>query len=130
MRNTNICAIIKSARYILKEREKQDAQRELFGSTYLEMGYVFTMPNGRYYRPDGFTRMFQKRLEKAGLPSMRFHDLRHSAASVLFDLGWDIEKIKNWLRHRDIETTSNIYTHISKERKKLMAEELEDLYKI
>ena len=115
---------------LLKEREKQDAQRELFGSTYLEMGYVFTMPNGRYYRPDGFTRMFQKRLEKAGLPSMRFHDLRHSAASVLFDLGWDIEKIKNWLRHRDIETTSNIYTHISKERKKLMAEELEDLYKI
>jgi len=59
---------------------------------------------------------------------MRFHDLRHSTASILFDLGWDIEKIKHWLRHADIETTSNIYLHISKERKKLMAKELEDLY--
>ena len=59
---------------------------------------------------------------------MRFHDLRHSTASILFDLGWDIEKIKHWLHHADIETTSNIYLHISKERKKLMAKELEDLY--
>ena len=59
---------------------------------------------------------------------MRFHDLRHSTASILFDIGWDIEKIKCWLRHADIDTTSNIYLHISKERKKIMAEELKDLY--
>lgn len=59
---------------------------------------------------------------------MRFHDLRHSTASILFDLGWDIEKIKAWLRHTNIKTTSDIYTHISKERKKLMAQELDNLF--
>ena len=115
---------------LLGRKAEQDEYRQIYGNTYKEKGYVFCHPDGRYYRPDGFTRSFQRKLKNAGLPPMRFHDLRHSAASVLFDLGWDIEKIKNWLRHRDIETTSNIYTHISKERKKLMAEELEDLYKL
>ncbi|MBO6230895.1 MAG: recombinase [Ruminiclostridium sp.] len=41
-------------------------------------------------------------------------------------MGWDIEKIKNWLRHTDIRTTSNVYTHISKDRKKIMAKEIDD----
>ena len=59
---------------------------------------------------------------------MRFHDLRHSAASVLYDLGWDIERIKCWLRHSDIKTTSNIYLHISKERRRIDALELAGLY--
>ncbi len=115
---------------LLKLKAEQDEFKQIYGSSYKDKGYVFCHPDGRYYRPDGFTRSFQRRLKNAGMPPMRFHDLRHSAASVLFDLGWDIEKIKNWLRHRDIETTSNIYTHISKERKRLMVEELEDLYKI
>ena len=59
---------------------------------------------------------------------MLFHDIRHSTASILFDMGWDIERIKAWLRHSDIKTTSDIYVHISRERKKLMAEELDDLF--
>lgn len=60
---------------------------------------------------------------------MRFHDLRHSTASMLFDLGWDIKAIQTWLRHADIETTGNIYTHISSERKRIMSTELDDFIK-
>ena len=59
---------------------------------------------------------------------MRFHDLRHSTASILFDKGWDIEAIKSWLRHADIETTSNIYMHISKDRKKLLAGDMDGTF--
>ena len=55
---------------------------------------------------------------------MRFHDLRHSTASILFDKGWDLESVKSWLRHADIETTSNIYLHISNGRKRLMAKDM------
>ena len=58
------------------------------------------------------------------MPEMRFHDLRHSTASILFDKGWDLEAVKSWLRHADIETTSNIYLHVSKERKHLLAEDM------
>lgn len=69
-------------------------------------------------------------IKKAGLERMRIHDLRHSAASVLFDLGWDIEKVKSWLRHRDIETTSNIYIHYNYKHIKKLAEELKGLYEM
>jgi len=118
----------KFRKILLDLKAEQDGYREMFGNAYNDLGYVFCQPDGKYYRPDSFTRTFQRKLKNAGLPSMRFHDLRHSTASVLYDLGWDIERIKNWLRHADIETTSNIYTHISKERKRLMAEEISDLY--
>ena len=46
---------------------------------------------------------------------MRFHDLRHSTASILYDLGWDIKDIQEWLGHADLETTVNInYPHTNK----------------
>ena len=59
---------------------------------------------------------------------MRFHDLRHSTASILFDKGWDLEAVKAWLRHADVETTSNIYLHISKNRKHLLATDMQGTF--
>ena len=114
---------------ILKNlKEEQEQNRAFLGGAYKETGYVFVWPDGRFFKPDYVSNEFKKVVENAGLPAMRFHDLRHSTASILFDMGWDIEKIKCWLRHADIDTTSNIYTHISKDRKKIMAQELKDLY--
>ena len=55
---------------------------------------------------------------------MRFHDLRHSTASILFDRGWSIQDVKEWLGHADIETTSNIYLHYTRQRKVLLAKDL------
>ncbi len=80
------------------------------------------------YRPDCVTRTFQRILKRHKLPEMRFHDLRHSTASILFDKGWDLEAVKAWLRHADIETTSNIYLHISKDRKHLLAADLQGTF--
>ena len=113
---------------LLELKAQDDENRSLLGSAYLDYGYAFCRPNGDFYRPDFISNKFSEVLKKAGLPHMRFHDLRHSAASVLYDLGWDIERIKSWLRHSDIKTTSNIYLHISKERRKIDAFELKDLY--
>ncbi len=115
-------------RILLGLKERQGENRRLLGNAYNDTGYVFVWDNGDFFKPDYISHTFKKVIANAGLPPMRFHDLRHSTASILFDLGWDIEKIKHWLRHADIETTSNIYLHISKDRKKLMAKELEDLY--
>ena len=61
---------------------------------------------------------------------MRFHDLRHSTASILFDKGWSLEDVKNWLGHSDIETTSNIYLHYTRERKIMLAKGLEGMLQI
>ena len=109
---------------LLDIKAKQETNINLYGAIYTPSDYIFTHPDGRLYRPDCVTRSFQRALKRHNLPTMRFHDLRHSTASILFDKGWDLESVKSWLRHTDIETTSNIYLHISKTRKRLMAKDM------
>ena len=86
--------------------------------------YIMHRADGTCFRPDTLYRMFTKHLKKKGLPHMRFHDLRHSTASILFDRGWSIQDVKEWLGHADIETTSNIYLHYTRQRKVLVAKDL------
>lgn len=93
-------------------------------------GYIFCWDDGRLFRPDYVTRGFQRVLRANGLPNMRFHDLRHSTASILFEQGWQLEDVKNWLGHTDIETTSNIYLHYGRCRKIMLADGMQDMFKI
>ncbi|MBE6901263.1 MAG: site-specific integrase [Ruminococcaceae bacterium] len=109
---------------LLNIKSKQEHNRQEYEELYTHSDYIFTQSDGRLYRPDSVTRTFQRALRRHKLPEMRFHDLRHSTASILFDKGWDLEAVKSWLRHADIETTSNIYLHVSKERKHLLAEDM------
>lgn len=92
--------------------------------------YLFCHEDGSVWRPDCLTRTFQRALARAGLPKMRFHDLRHSTASILFDRGWSLEDVKNWLGHSDIETTSNIYLHYGRARKVLLADGLSNMFNL
>ena len=107
----------------LKEQQKDYKQR--LGSGYHNNDYIFKNPNGVPYRPDSLTRSFKRALERHGLPQMRYHDLRHSTASILVDKGWDINSIKEWLGHADISTTANIYAHISHRKKVSLAMDLD-----
>ena len=119
----NTFELLPEARELLLDiHARQERNREICGNGYYESDYVFTWDDGHLFRPDAITVSFQRALKRHGLPEMRFHDLRHSTASICFDKGWDIEKIKVWLRHADIETTSNIYTHISKNRQHILAD--------
>ncbi len=113
---------------LLHVKEKTEYYKHMFGSEYIDTDYIFTWPNGKPYAPDSVTRGFQRVLKNNGLPKMRFHDLRHSTASILYDIGWDLKDIQTWLGHADIETTGNIYTHISKLRKQTMANNIEHLF--
>lgn len=92
--------------------------------------YLFVWPDGRRFRPDYVTRGFQRQLKNKGLRRMRFHDLRHSTASILFDRGMSLEDVKNWLRHDDIETTSNIYLHYGRGRQKIVSDAMNGMFQI
>ena len=76
-------------------------------------------------RVDYLTNAFLKFLESHGLRRMRFHDLRHSCASLLLANGVPRKHIQEWLGHRDFTTTANIYTHLDYKSKIASAQTME-----
>ena len=85
---------------------------------------MFRWADGKPFQPDYVTRKFPKLLKAAGMPKIRFHELRHSAASNLLNLGFSLKDVQEWLGHSDIKTTANIYGHLDAKRKLSMAEAL------
>ena len=73
-------------------------------------------------------RAFDLFLKKNGLKKIRFHDLRHSCASLLYANGVPLKDIQEWLGHSDIGTTSNIYTHLDYSNKISSANAILDVY--
>ena len=115
---------------LLRLKERQAKDQKLFGREYMKSDYIFKWQDGRLYRPDYVTRSFQRVLKRHGLAQIRFHDLRHSTASIMYDMGCDVKEIQYWLGHADIETTLQIYTHISKSREKATATNLNGIFKL
>lgn len=106
---------VKSILLSLKATENEN--RALFGNQYNDNDYIFKWDNGNPYKPDYISRSFKKLLTKYDLPIIRFHDLRHSCASLLIAKGFTLKDIQEWLGHSDIQTTANIYSHLDIERK-------------
>ncbi len=67
---------------------------------------------GNLYSPQTVTDNFSSILKRNGLRHIRFHDLRHSCASLLLANGVSMKDIQAWLGHSDISTTANIYSHL------------------
>lgn len=105
-----------------KELEQQN--RAAFGREYQENAYVFKWADGHPYSPDYISHRFNRLLKKHGLPHIRFHELRHSCASLLIDMGFTLKDVQEWLGHSDIKMTANIYAHLDTARKTNMADSI------
>lgn len=105
-------------RMLLSIKERQQAMKDLMGDSYTDSGYVFTWEDGRFLHPEYVTRKFSKILKANDLPHIRYHDLRHTTASLLIASGYDLKRVSEWLGHSDIGTTANIYGHLSFATKK------------
>lgn len=95
-----------------RHRERQLQVREKAGEKWEEHGLVFTNRNGRYVSRTYLRILFKKLLKKAGLPDIRFHDLRHSAATILLSMGVPAKVVQEILGHSNISITLNIYAHV------------------
>jgi len=104
-------------RILLKQKETENENRIKYGNDYIESDYIFKWDDGQFYKPDYVTRKFKALLKKYNMPDIRFHDLRHSCASLLASGGFQIKDIQEWLGHADISTTANIYAHLFTDRK-------------
>jgi len=109
---------------------KQQENRAFFGNTYVENEYVCTREDGSMFRPGYISERFFKLIRRHGLPIIRFHDLRHSAATMLLACGCSLKEIQEWLGHSDISTTSNIYAHLQYKAKESMAASLSQKLKL
>ena len=114
--------------YFLQVKEAQELNKQICGNCYNHEydGFVFVDELGERMRANYLTSAFPKFLEDHGLRRMRFHDLRHSCASLLLANGVPLKHIQEWLGHSDFATTANIYAHLdvkSKERSAAVMEE-------
>lgn len=76
------------------------------------LGQVFPDEAGQPMNPEFVSRLFKRDLDKAGLPEIRFHDLRHGHATMLIELGEDLKLISERLGHSTISMTADTYGHI------------------
>jgi integrase len=91
---------------------KQEQERDEMGDEWENKNLVFSDLKGGYFNPSYLLRAFGKILCDLGLPHMRIHDLRHSAASILLAKGVNIKVISELLGHSDIVVTLRVYGHL------------------
>ena len=99
-------------RELKKLRIRQKQERLQLGPAYQDKGYVFCWPDGRYIRPDYAYHQLKKQLEDHNLPSIRFHDLRHTFATMLLEAGEHPKVVSEMLGHSSITITLDIYSHV------------------
>lgn len=108
---------------LLTLKEQQTEYKRLCGKCYDKqyLDYVCVDKLGTLISPDYLTSAFPKLLEKHNLRKIRFHDLRHSCASLLLANGVPMKQIQEWLGHSDFATTANVYAHLDYNSKILSA---------
>jgi len=88
--------------------------KQVCGEAYCKdyTDYIYVNSIGERIKPNYITQHFEIVLNNNNLKRIRYHDLRHSCASLLYANGVSLKEIQEWLGHSDIGTTSNIYTHL------------------
>ena len=96
---------------VLKEQEKKTNDT-----------YVFPSPNGGPISPDSVNNMLKRVLERAGIPKVRFHDLRHTFATIALQNGVDIKTVSGMLGHFSAGFTLDTYAHVTTSAQKEAAQ--------
>ena len=115
-------------RELCDHRKMQVAERLRAGEHWQEHDFVFATPIGKPVEPRNLVRAFKQILQTAGLPDVRLHDLRHSAASTMISQGIDIRTVSDVLGHSQITLTLDTYSPLTEGDRRSAAERLDDVY--
>lgn len=118
------------AEYLKKLSVKQHENMKLMGNCYNHDydDYICVNPKGDLLNPDYISDAFGKLLGKDGLRHIRFHDLRHSCASLLVALGYSMKDVQEWLGHADYTLTANTYSHVDMSEKVKMGNSVNEKF--
>jgi integrase len=109
-------------------RERQAEERCLAGSDWKESGMVFTAEKGTPLDPSNMARNYRKLVRTSGLPYIRFHDLRHSASTILHEAGIPTQAIRHLLGHASARTTEEIYQHSTTDSEGKLTDKIDELF--
>ena len=126
MRTLPLCPF--TYQYFSNLKQFQLYQQELCGNCY-DMRYTDFLcvdQMGTLLQPDYITQKFQQILAKYGLRRIRFHDLRHSCATIMLYLGYTLKDIQTWLGHSNYNFTADTYIHSGAGVHEQMAERLSE----
>lgn len=99
---------------VLQEhRAAQDFERRSWGSAYRDYDLVFARPDGMPLEPDTVSDQFERLVRRSGLKRIRFHDLRHTHATLLLEAHVDITVVSRRLGHANVQVTADRYAHVT-----------------
>ena len=112
--NRTLPLLQQAEKLLLDKKDEIEKNKILLGKSYDNryLDYVCVDNLGRLILPNRLTKNFIKILRKNNLRKIRFHDLRHSCASIMLSNGVPMKQIQEWLGHADFSTTANIYSHL------------------
>ena len=115
---------------LCEEREKQDLYRRMFKGSYNRKydDYICVDQLGELLRPNRVTQRFSDLIERYDLRKIRFHDLRHTFASILINQDVPLLNVSAFLGHSDLATTANIYAHLDKSKKQESADIISNIF--
>ena len=96
---------------LIHHRAQQEEQRREAGRAWIDKNLVFTNAQGDFYSASTLRKVFKRFLVSIDLPHMRFHDLRHSAATILLAMKVHPKVVQEILGHSQISVTLDIYSH-------------------
>lgn len=112
---------------VLKQHKaRQEEARQLAGRTWQEKNLVFCSSAGTPLNPSKVLERFKSLLKQAGLPGIRFHDLRHSNATMLLGMGVHPKLVQELLGHNQISMTMDIYSHVLPTMQRDVMDKLDD----
>lgn len=112
-----------------KHREYQEQERVKAGEKWQEQGIVFSNRYGDFINPEAVLDALHRLLKEAGLPRMRFHDLRHSAATISLVAGVHLKVVQERLGHSRISTTMDIYSHVLPSMQQEAVDKIEGVFR-
>ncbi|PLS04004.1 site-specific integrase [Neobacillus cucumis] len=112
---------------LLKAKEKVENDKQLLGHKYIDNDLVVCTKKGSVIQPSNLLKTFKKDTEKIGLPLLRFHDLRHTHATMLIEQDINPKIIQERLGHSRIGVTLDIYSHVLPSMQQHVADKLDEM---
>ena len=111
------------------QKEKQEMYREALGEgNYIESDYVCTWEDGRPVPPKYVNKKMSRLYERLEIPKIRFHDLRHTHASLLLKSKVNIKVIQERLGHSRVSITLDTYSHLTDDMQQEAADKMDSLF--